>query len=113
MTDNLEKTASELQERRRSLRLDMESELVAISLKNASGIVKTKLVDCDNISQTGLSYINDEPIAIGEIVEVQTNPKDQSCPTLRATVLRCDVQQSGWYNIGLFFQICDEKTESI
>jgi len=104
MTDDLVNSGLTEQERRNSLRLDMESKLVAISVTKPDGVIKSKNVSCVDISNGGISIVNDEPLAVGQIIQVQTNPQDTSCPTLNATVLRCHIQQSGWYNIGLLFQ---------
>jgi len=104
MTDDLVNSALTDQERRNSLRLDMESQLVAISVINPDGVIKSKTVSCFDISKGGISIINDELLIVGEVIQVQINPQDTSCPTLNARVLRCHMQPSGCYNIGLLFQ---------
>ncbi len=103
MTDNFSTSTIE-QERRSSLRLDMENELVAIFIKNSQGEEKIKYVSCLDISNGGISINNDEPLEVGSFIKIQTNPRDESCPAYSVKVLRCNVQDSGWYNIGLIFQ---------
>lgn len=104
MVDNLTSEEMNSQERRSSLRLDMESELVVIYLKNAAGVEKEKHVTCVDISNGGLAVNSDEAIEIGSLIKVKTNPQDTDCPIYNAKVLRCDVQGTGWYNIGFVFQ---------
>jgi len=104
MTDDLENSVLTDQERRNSLRLDMESQLVAISVIKPGGEIKSKTVSCFDISKGGISIVNDELLVVGQVIQVQTNPQDASCPILNARVLRCHIQQTGWYNIGLLFQ---------
>lgn len=97
-------TPNDEKERRSSLRLDMENELVAIFITNSHGVEKIKNVSCIDISNGGISINNDEPIAIDTLLKLQTNPRDKACPTYPVKVIRCDIQDSGWYNIGLIFQ---------
>jgi len=104
MTDDLVNSGLTDQERRNSLRLDMESQMVTISIMKPDGATNRKNVSCVDINKGGISIVSDEQLVVGQVIQVQTNSKDTSCPTLNATVLRCHIQQSGWYNIGLLFQ---------
>lgn len=104
MTDNMTQKNDVSQERRSSLRLDMENELIELTIFDGLGTTKTRTVTCIDLTHSGIAVHCDEPIAVDTKVEIRLRPNDRECPALVASVLRCQLLSSGWYNIGLLLQ---------
>ena len=98
-----DQVAAQENERRKSLRLDMENEMVAIYWSDEIGNVRSKFTACVDVCNGGISINLDSPLIVATEIEVIVNPIDSASPKRKARVLRCSQQQSGWYLIGLTF----------
>jgi hypothetical protein len=91
-------------ERRKSLRLDMENELVALFWEDDGGYNLSKRVVCIDVCNGGISINSDSPMKISKVIEVVLNPRDADSPKRKARILRCIEQETGWYFVGLSFE---------
>ncbi|MDP2560581.1 PilZ domain-containing protein [Psychrobium sp. 1_MG-2023] len=91
------------QERRQSLRLDMESELVAIYWRDSQGEQHSQSVVCIDVSSGGIAVSIDVEFQLDDEVEVQFNPHDSKSPKRSAIILRCHKLRDGSYHVGMSF----------
>lgn len=90
-------------DRRSSMRLDMEKELISIVWQDQQGQPQSRDVMCVDVSNGGLKFSLEQSIAIDTPVQVFFKPR-QTLTTLRhATVIRVQQQPHGWFDIGLIF----------
>jgi len=90
-------------ERRSSLRVDMEKQLVSISWIEETGTTITRDVMCIDVSNGGLQIELERSIPIDTLVVVLFSPNRTSCRSYETRVLRTLQQEHGWFNIGLQF----------
>lgn len=99
-------------ERRDSMRIDMEKSLVSLSFIDESGNNKQRDVICVDVSNGGLQVEMDAPLPLrGEVdIVFRGSPTPK---VFRATVLRCNQQDHGWFTIGLQYipQSSDKENE--
>ena len=90
-------------DRRSSVRLDMEKQLVAISWIDDNGTTVSRDVMCIDVSNGGLQIELERPLTIGITVIVVFNPNEKNFQSHETKVLRSVQQEHGWFNIGLQF----------
>ncbi|MEY8213942.1 MAG: PilZ domain-containing protein [Colwellia sp.] len=88
-------------ERRQSLRLDMEKELVDIVWTDENGQERVKKIACLDFSRGGLRLDCDQVIAVHTAVVIVFKSANANSRKLHGTVLRCIKQHSGWYEIAI------------
>ena len=90
-------------ERRKSLRLDMEQELVSIHWQDYNDNKQSQRVICIDVCNGGISVSAENPFSLESTIEVNLNPTDSLSPMRAARVMRCEEQESGYFHIGLMF----------
>jgi len=90
-------------ERRSSMRLDMEKQIISISWIENFGNIVTKDVMCIDVSNGGLQIELDHPLDIDITVVVIFTPNESQYRSYETRVLRSVQQEHGWFNIGLQF----------
>lgn len=96
-------SGSGFSERRSSVRLDMEKQVVSITWNDNENQSHTQKVTCLDVSRGGLKLEMAHAIEVNSIVEVQFTADDISNKSFAAKVIRCVQLEHGWYNIGLQF----------
>jgi c-di-GMP-binding flagellar brake protein YcgR len=91
-------------ERRSSLRLDMEKQLISISWQNTSGKTSNRDVMCLDVSNGGLKISLETYIEAGTEVQVKFSQSDLPEQAYVANVIRCIQQPHGWFDVGLQFK---------
>ena len=88
-------------ERRKSFRLDMEKEMIDITWTGDDSQDNRKKVVCIDFSRGGAKIDCDYAIPVNTIVTLvfkQAAPQSQK---LQPKVIRCNKQDTGWFDIGL------------
>ncbi|NQZ80057.1 MAG: PilZ domain-containing protein [Colwellia sp.] len=88
-------------ERRQSFRLDMEKELVDIVWTDDQGHQHQKKIACLDFSRGGLRMDCDQPIDVSAEVTIIFKAANPNSQRLYGRVLRCNKQNSGWFEIAL------------
>ncbi|MBO9489986.1 PilZ domain-containing protein [Endozoicomonas sp. G2_1] len=88
-------------ERRQSFRLDMEKELIDLSWQDAEGHVQVKKTACLDFARGGIKVDCDQSIEVGTEVAVTFKAHEAQSQRLSAQVIRCALQDNGWYHIAL------------
>lgn len=94
---------AEQMERRRSLRLDMEQELVTIQWLDQLGNEHLEQMVCIDICNGGIAIESNTILSVESTVDVIINPGDTQSPKHTAQIIRCNEQPSGCFHIGLVF----------
>jgi hypothetical protein len=95
-------------ERRSSLRLDMEKELITLTWLDQGNEISRKAI-CLDVSSGGLKVSIDRHIATDHVVDITFKSKNGQSNSIKAKVLRCIEQAHGWYDIGfMFVELGDE-----
>ncbi|SET20556.1 PilZ domain-containing protein [Thalassotalea agarivorans] len=97
MTDS----SNEDVERRQSIRLDMEKEIVDIQWTDENNNTRMKKVACVDISRAGIKLDCDQDIPLETRVQVTLKPNTDGSQELGGTVARCIQQDNGWFDIAL------------
>jgi len=88
-------------DRRKSFRLDMEKEIVDISWIDESNKQRVKKTACLDFSRGGLRLDCDQLLPETTKIMVQFRSAENNSKKLYASVLRCEKQANGWYEIAL------------
>lgn len=96
-------SGSDFSERRSSLRLDMEQQLVTIRWQNTDSETIERDVVCKDVSNGGLKLELGIPIDVNSQVTIFFTPANISTQTFNAKVIRCAQCEHGWYELGLQF----------
>lgn len=91
----------ELDERRQSLRVDMESERIKIAWTDASGETKYDDALCADLSRRGILIEYHLPFTLGELLDITFNHNTDKQNTIKAQVCRCQQQNSENYRTAL------------
>jgi len=92
-----------VEDRRDSLRLDMEKQLITVSWQGENERQYIRDVMCLDISKGGIKFSIERDIEIDTQVKVQFKPHQIDSKIYLARVLRSVKQDHGWYDIGLIF----------
>ena len=90
-------------DRRSSLRLDMEKELISIHWLDAKGMQQNRDVMCVDVSSGGLRFSLEQSNPIVAQIEEHFKPRQPLTTKRLATVIRSEQQDHGWFDIGLIF----------
>lgn len=88
-------------ERRKSLRLDMEKEMIDIQWVDDSGSQVEKKIACLDFSKGGLKLDCDQAIPINTQATVIFKAAAAHSQQLTGQVIRCIQQDNGWYEVAL------------
>lgn len=88
-------------ERRSSLRLDMEKELVDIMWVDGNGQEKSKKIICLDFARGGLKLECDIALPLQTAVTIVFKAAHANNQKLYGKVLRCIQQDNGWFEMGL------------
>ncbi|QYK02845.1 PilZ domain-containing protein [Shewanella psychrotolerans] len=80
----------EVDERRKSLRVDMEAERILVSWIDANGKNQTDEGICIDLARRGVLIEYKNPFAIGELLEITFNPDTDKQNSIKAQVCRCN-----------------------
>jgi len=100
MTDN----SNDGIERRKSFRLDMEKEVVDISWVDSDNKQCMKKIACLDFARGGLRLDCDHPLPVDAKVIVQFRSVENNSQKLNTSVLRCEQQKNGWYEVALLLE---------
>jgi len=89
------------EERRQSLRLDMEKELVDITWTDENGNKHVKKIACLDFARGGLKLDCDQALPVNEAVTVVFKSANANNQKLYGKVLRCIKQDNGWFEVAL------------
>lgn len=89
------------QERRSSLRVDMEAERVRLSWIDAQGEQHNDEGVCIDLARHGILCDYKKPFALGELVEVTFNSNTPKQNTLKGQVCRCSQSHEQSYHIAM------------
>ena len=79
----------DFEERRKSLRVDMEAERVLISWTDGQGVAHTDDGICIDLARRGVLIEYKKPFTLGELIEITFNPKTDKQNSIKAQVCRC------------------------
>jgi c-di-GMP-binding flagellar brake protein YcgR len=88
-------------DRRRSLRIDMEQELIDIYWSDDQGNEQHQQLNCLDFSRGGIRIQSNQALAIHTPVTVVFNQAHPNSQKLQTKVLRCEQDQYGVYQIAL------------
>ncbi|MGL5046411.1 MAG: PilZ domain-containing protein [Shewanella sp.] len=89
------------EEKRTSLRLDMEAERVILNWVDIQGIKQTDEGVCIDLARLGLLFDYKRPFELGELIEVTFNPNSTQQNTVKGQVCRCAKCHDQSYHIGI------------
>ena len=92
-----------VEDRRSSLRLDMEKQLITVSWQGDNDRQYIRDVMCLDISKGGIKFSIERDIEVDTKVKVQFKSNLIESKIFVARVLRSIKQDHGWYDIGLIF----------
>lgn len=91
-------------ERRKSLRIDMEKEIIDLEWSDEQDNVWHRKIACLDVSKGGLKIDADHPIAANTVVKITFQAKHPKAQPKIGKVLRCMKNESGWYHIAIQFE---------
>ncbi|QYJ84783.1 PilZ domain-containing protein [Shewanella mesophila] len=89
----------EFDERRNSLRVDMEAERIQVSWVDSSGNSQTDEGICIDLARRGVLIEYKNPFTIGELLEITFNPGSDKQNRIKAQVCRCHEYKQQSYHI--------------
>lgn len=91
-------------ERRKSLRIDMEKEIIDLEWHDDNGNVWHRKTACLDVSNGGLKIDSDHPINSNTLVKITFQAKHPESQTKTGKVLRCIEDGNGWFHIAIQFE---------
>ncbi|MCG9713635.1 PilZ domain-containing protein [Shewanella insulae] len=85
----MDQNHEDFEERRQSLRIDMEAERILISWTDGLGVVHTDDGICMDLARRGVLIEYKKPFALGELLTVTFNPNTETQNSVKAQVCRC------------------------
>ncbi|MEM6190960.1 PilZ domain-containing protein [Shewanella scandinavica] len=89
------------EEKRTSLRVDMEAERVGLHWIDAQGTKQTDEGVCIDLARRGILFDYKRPFALGELIEVTFNPDTTQQNTVKGQVCRCAKCHDQSYHIAM------------
>lgn len=83
-------------ERRKSLRVDLESEQVRLSWQDASGQFQVAEGICIDLSRHGIQVEYSQPFKLGELIEITFHAGTGAQNTIRGQVCRCMLEGASY-----------------
>ena len=93
--------AEQHEERRQSMRLDMEKELIDIQWQDEAGNLMRKKIACLDFSKGGVRLDCDQAIPLHTKAEIIFKAAESKSQTLKGQIIRCLKQENGWFEIAL------------
>ncbi|QYJ77658.1 PilZ domain-containing protein [Shewanella acanthi] len=92
---------TEFEEKRGSLRVDLEAERVLLHWNDQTGVNHTEEGICIDLSRKGVLFEYKKPFALGELVSVTFNPNTETENTVKGQVCRCSKRHDLSYHIAM------------
>lgn len=89
------------EEKRQSLRVDMEAERVVLHWHDADGNLQSDFGVCIDLARRGVLVEFRNPFALGDLIEVTFNPNTDKQNTVKGQVCRCSECHSKSYHIAM------------
>ena len=89
------------EEKRTSLRVDMEAERIVLNWVDAQGEPQTDEGVCIDLARRGLLFDYKKSFALGELVEVTFNANTRQQNTIKGQVCRCSKCHEQSYHIAI------------
>ncbi|PIW61177.1 PilZ domain-containing protein [Shewanella sp. CG12_big_fil_rev_8_21_14_0_65_47_15] len=89
------------EEKRTSLRVDMEAERVLLHWSDQQGVEHTDEGVCIDLARRGILFDYKKPFALGELIEVTFNPNTSQQNTVKGQVCRCSQCHEQSYHIAM------------
>ncbi|ACA86054.1 PilZ domain-containing protein [Shewanella woodyi] len=86
----------ESEDRRHSLRLDMESDKIEVSWQGEDQQLQSTDATCVDLARHGVLFEHQNSFKLGELIEISFNPDNDKRHTVKGQVCRCK-------NVGEFF----------
>ncbi|GIU28716.1 pilus assembly protein PilZ [Shewanella colwelliana] len=97
----MEATHEEFDERRKSLRVDMEAERVLVSWTDSNGEPLTDDGICIDLARRGVLIEYKQAFNVGDLVAITFNPDSDKQNQIRGQVCRCNQCHDQSYHIAL------------
>ncbi|QSX38528.1 PilZ domain-containing protein [Shewanella sedimentimangrovi] len=91
----------DFEERRGSLRVDLEAERILLRWTDRTGVVHTDDGICIDLARRGVLFEYRRPFAMGDLVEVVFNPGSDKENTVQGQVCRCSERNSQSFHVAL------------
>lgn len=91
----------ELDERRKSLRVDMESERIKITWTDTNGEIRCDDALCVDLSRRGVLIEYHQSFTLGELLDITFNANTDKQNQIKAQVCRCQQQDGEKFRIAL------------
>ncbi|QYJ96253.1 PilZ domain-containing protein [Shewanella alkalitolerans] len=85
----MDQSHEDFEERRQSLRVDMEAERIQISWTDGLGVVHTDDAICMDLARRGVLIEYKQAFTLGELLKVTFNPNTDKQNSIKAQVCRC------------------------
>lgn len=85
----MESNSTDFEEKRLSLRVDMEAERVGLTWRDSEGQEQRDSGICIDLARRGILFEYNKPFALGELIEVTFNPGTDKENTVKGQVCRC------------------------
>jgi hypothetical protein len=91
----------ENEEKRNSIRLDLEAERVLINWRDSEGVDQEDYAICMDLARNGLLFDYTIPFDIGELITVTFNPNSDKKNSVIGQVCRCNTRSAVSFYIAL------------
>jgi hypothetical protein len=91
----------ENEEKRSSIRLDLEAERVLINWQDAAGVAQEDYAICMDLARNGLLFDYTMPFDIGELITVTFNPSTDKKNSVSGQVCRCNTRSDVSFHVAL------------
>lgn len=89
------------EEKRQSLRLDMEAEKIILRWADDKGVEHTDSGVCIDLARHGVLIEYSRPFAMGDLIEVTFNPGTDKQHSVKGQVCRCTQPQAEHFHIAM------------
>jgi hypothetical protein len=89
------------EEKRQSLRLDMEAERIILHWADDKGVEHSDSGACIDLARHGVLVEYSRPFAMGELLEVTFNPGTDKQHKVKGQVCRCSQSQPDHFHIAM------------
>lgn len=89
------------EEKRSSLRVDMEAERVLLYWTDKNGVEHTDEGVCIDLARRGILFDYKNPFELGELVNVTFNPETSRQNSVKGQVCRCSKRHDQSYHVAM------------
>ncbi|MCG9966115.1 MAG: PilZ domain-containing protein [Shewanella sp.] len=89
------------EEKRSSLRVDMEAERVLLHWTDKNGVEHTDEGVCIDLARRGILFDYKKPFALGDLVRVTFNPDTSQQNSVKGQVCRCSKRHDQSYHVAM------------